>query len=178
MSATIAPPASDEYNPYYAGYVGRVPDGDILAILAAQPAVLDGLLRDLSDAEARSRFAPGEWTIKEVVGHLIDAERLFAHRALTIARADPAPLPGFDQDAYVAAADYDARPLADLLDELGHLRQANLLAFRHLPAGASERRGTASEWPVSVRALLHILAGHLTYHLEDLREKYLPALGR
>jgi hypothetical protein len=178
MTSAIGRPAADEYAPFYAGYVGRVPDGDILAILAGQLEALTGMLGGLSDEEARSRFAPGEWSIKEVVGHLGDAERIFSARALCFARGEAAALPGFDQDAYVAAAGFDARPLADLLDELTLLRRANLVAYRHLTPDTGLRRGVASGAEVSVRALVCILAGHFDYHLADLREQYLPALGR
>lgn len=178
MTASIARPSADEYAPYYHTYVSRVPDGDILAILAEQPAAVNRLLRDLSDAEANSRFAPGEWTIKEVVGHLSDAERVFAHRAFCFSRNDRAEQPSMEQDAFVANADFGARTLDDLLDEFELLRRANVIAFSHLPARAAERRGIASGNQVTVRALIAILAGHVNYHLEDLREEYLPAIGR
>jgi ABC-type uncharacterized transport system permease subunit len=121
-------------------------------------------------------LAAGEWSIKEVVGHLIDAERAFGFRAFAFSRAEAAALPGFEQDAYVREAGFDARPLVDLLDELALLRRANLLAFKHLTPDQSARRGTASGREVSVRALIYIIAGHVDYHLEDLRQKYLPAL--
>jgi len=177
MNPQIARPEADEYKPYYADYVSRVPDGDILLILDEQHEELAGLLGDLTDEHAASSFAPGEWTIKEVVGHLNDAERLFSYRAVCFSRGERAALPGFDQDDYVRAANFGSSSLADLLEELSLLRRANLLAFRQLTAESSQRRGVASEAEVSVRALLYILAGHLNYHLEDLRAKYLPAIA-
>lgn len=176
MPAAIARPAEDEYAPYYADYIRRVPDGDILAILAGQPAELARLLGELSDERAGFRFAPGEWSIAEVVGHLGDAERIVGYRALCIARGETAALPGFEQDDYVREADFGARPLAELLDELALLRRANVLAYRHLSDAVSRRRGVANNVSFSVRALIYSLAGHLDYHLEDLRDKYLPAL--
>lgn len=173
----IERPASDECSTYYMGYVSRVPDGDVLALLSEQIDTLEDLLRDLSDDQAEFRFAPGEWSIKEVVGHLVDAERIFAYRAFTISRDETAIMPGIDPDVYVRAGDFGTWSLAELLDELVHLRRANVIAFRHLTPEASQRRGVASGTTFSVRALIHIIAGHINYHLADLREKYLPGLA-
>jgi hypothetical protein len=175
--SAVERPGVDEYAPYYAAYVDRVPNGDVLALLAGQLGELEELLRPLSDAQGNFAFAPGEWTIKEVVGHLADAERAFAYRAFAFSRGESAPLPGFDQDEYVRQADFGARPLGDLLDELVLLRRANAVAFRHLTPEVSRRRGVASGREFSVRALLYVLAGHVVYHLEDLRGKYLPGLS-
>jgi uncharacterized damage-inducible protein DinB len=177
MVTVIARPGTDEYGSYYGGYIELVPDGDVLAILAGQIDTLESLLRGLSDEQANSAFRAGEWTIKEVVGHLVDAERIFAHRLYAISRADPHPLPGFEQDDYVREANYGARTLADLLDEWGHLRRANLLSYRYVTPAVSERRGVANEVVLSVRALVYILAGHTIYHFNDFREKYLPAVA-
>jgi hypothetical protein len=159
----IRRPGADEYGSYYGDYVHLVPEGDVLAILAGQIETLEGMLRRLSDAQANSTFATGEWSIKEVVGHLVDAERVFS--------------PGFEQDDYVREANFDACALADLLDEWGHLRRANLLAFRHVTPAVSERRGMANNVELSVRAQVYILAGHTVYHIRDFQEKYLPAVA-
>jgi hypothetical protein len=175
--ASIERPGADEYAPYYRTYVSRVPEDDVLALLEAQVDELQRLLEPLPESQGAFRFAPDEWTIKEVVGHLIDAERVFAYRALTFARQEGVALPGFDQDAFVAAAGYGRRTLADLLDELVLLRRANVRQFRGLASEQSRRRGVASDNPVSVRALVYILAGHVDYHVEDLRTKYLPGLS-
>jgi hypothetical protein len=172
----IERPGTDEYNDYYAGYVNRVPDGDIMTILADSQAEAERLLSELSADQADFCFAPGEWTIKEVVGHLVDAERAFGYRAFAFSRNEASPLPGFEQDDYVREGNLGARALPDLLEELSLLRRANLIAFRYITPEASHRRGIASDNPVTVRALVYILAGHTLYHLEDLREKYLPAL--
>lgn len=172
----IARPEADEYNEYYAGYVGLVPEGDVLATLDRQLDELVGLVGNLSDEEALSRFAPGEWTIKQVVGHLVDGERAFGYRAFAFSRGESAALPSFDQDEYVRQGAFDGRALGEMIEELTHLRRANLIAFRALSAEAIGRRGVASNNPVSVRALIYITAGHLQYHIIDLREKYLPAL--
>ena len=178
MATVITRPEADEYNDFYAGYVARVPDGDIMAILVDSQAEVEKLLRGLSDAQADFAFAPGEWTIKEVAGHLVDAERAFGYRAYAFARNESSALPGFDQDDYVREGNIGARSLADLLEELDLLRRANLIAFRYLTPEASLWRGIASNNPVSVRALVYILAGHTLYHLADLHEKYLPDLDR
>ena len=177
MAGAIERPESGECSAYYLGYVGRVPQGDVLALLADQVGVLDGMLRGLSDEQAEFRFAPGEWSIKEVAGHLVDAERLFSYRAFTISRDESAIMPGIDPDVYVREGKFGAWSLAELLDELAALRRANVIAFRHLTPETSRRRGVASGSTFSVRALVYILAGHINYHLEDLREKYLPGLA-
>ena len=175
---TIERPGNDECADYYLQYIRHAPEGDVLALLDEQLLMLADLLRELTAEQADFRFAPGEWSIKEVVGHLGDVERIFAYRAYTIARDEAAVLPGFDQDHYVCEANFGAASLAELLDELASLRRANLLAFRRLTPEATRRRGIASDNPFSVRALIYILAGHFNYHLKDLREQYLPRLTR
>jgi hypothetical protein len=177
MTLVITRPASDEFNDYYAGYVHLVPDGDIMTHLTDSQAEVESLLSGLSAEQADFRFAPGEWTIKEVAGHLVDAERAFGYRAFAFSRNESAALPGFEQDDYVREGNLDARTLPDLLEELSLLRRANLIAFRYITPEASLRRGIASNNPVSVRALVYILAGHTLYHLNDLKEKYLPGLA-
>jgi hypothetical protein len=168
-------PDPSEYSPYYANYIAHAPDdGDILAILEHQPAELRALLGGLSDAEALAVHPPYTWTIKQVVGHLNDGERVFAYRALRFSRGDATPLPGFDQDPYVAAAPSNRLPLADLLDEFDALRRATLHLLRPLDAAAWSRSGVASDAPVTVKALAYILAGHVNYHAAILRKR----LGR
>jgi hypothetical protein len=176
MAATITRPAEHEYAPFYAGYIARVPDGDIFDILTGQIGTLRVLLAKVSPAQADFRPGPAEWSIKEVVGHMIDTERVFAYRALRVSRKDQTPLPGFDQDAYIQATNYGARTLADLLDEFDLLRRSNLLAFKPLPAEASLRLGMASGFVVSARALIYMLAGHAEHHMQSLRDDYLAKL--
>lgn len=168
----VAPPASDEYAPFYAGYVAAVRDEDVHYVLAAQPAELRGMCCDLSEQEALARYAPGKWSVKEVVGHLADTERIFAYRALRVGRGDATPLAGFDENAYVPAAASDLRPMGELLDEFDAVRAATLALFRGMPDQAWERRGLANGVPVSTRALLYVVAGHARHHLEILRERY------
>ena len=169
----IVRPQADEYAPFYAGYVGRVPEGaDHFAVLAQQPDDLRALLGAVTETAASARPAPAEWSIKEVIGHINDAERVFAYRAMRIARGDTTALAGFDQNDYVAATDFNARPLSELLEEFAAQRQANLLCFRPLSEAEINRRGTASNNAVSVRALLHVMAGHVLHHVESLKTDY------
>lgn len=169
---TIPRPARSEYAQHYAGYVDRVPDGDVLDRLAWQIDETRALLRDLPPSRAVHRYATGKWSVAEVVGHVADAERIFAYRALRFARGDATPLAPFDENAYVPAGGFDHRTLADLVDELTAVRQASLALFRGMPSDAFARSGIASGRPVSVRALVYIIAGHELHHVAILRERY------
>ena len=168
----VTPPAADEYAPFYAGYVASVRDEDVLYVLASQPEELRGLCGGLADGEALARYAPGKWSVEEVVGHMCDVERIFSYRALRVGRGDATPLAGFDENAYVPAAASDRRSMAELLDEFEAVRAATLALFRGMPDDAWERRGVANGVPVSLRALLYVTAGHARHHLELLRERY------
>jgi uncharacterized protein (TIGR03083 family) len=172
MSDSPGPPEAGEYAAYYAGYVSRVPPGDLLAHLEKQGRATAAALRSLTPAQAAVRYAPGKWSVAEVLGHVIDSERIFTYRALRIARGDETPLPGFDQDRYAPAGAFDRRSPADVVDELESVRRATLTLLRGLPADAWVRRGTASGHPVTVRALAYIIAGHELHHLEVLRARY------
>lgn len=173
MTMTISPPAADEYGPSYAGYVARVPLGeDILALLARQQAETVGRFRVVPESRGAHRYAPGKWSVKEVVLHLTDTERIMAYRALRVARADETPLPGFDENQYAPHSGADAQSLAALVTGWADVRQATVGLFRHLPPEAWTRRGTASDQPVSVRALAWIIAGHERHHLATLEERY------
>ena len=174
----IERPERSEYADFYAGYIAALPPGDILEILERQKDQLRHLARAAADRET-FRYAPGKWSIREVVGHLIDAERVFSYRALCFSRGDETPLPGFDENFYVAHARFDDRTLSTLIEELTLLRSANVLSFRELSPEELARMGVANTYPVSVRALAFILAGHLEHHFEVLRERYgiaVPAL--
>lgn len=169
----IPRPNADEYAPFYAGYVERVPDGDVVQLLQQQRTQFADLLRNVSDEQAQERPAPGEWNIKEVIGHLIDAERVFSYRALRFSRKDSTPLSGFEQDDFVRESNFSDRSLSDLLEEFDHCRAANVLLFKSFPSEVLTWRGTASNNPVSVRALVYITAGHADGHYESLRTVYL-----
>lgn len=183
MTATSARPEADEYGAFYAGYVNLVPQGDsIVAILARQREETLGRFGSVTELRGAHRYAPGKWSVKEVIVHLSDVERIMAYRALRTARGDATPLPGFDENAYARLSGADAQPLAALLTEWGQVRQATVSLFRHLPAEAWARRGTANGMPISVRALAWIIAGHERHHLGTLAERYelwaTPVAGR
>lgn len=165
-------PTSDEYAPFYAGYVAKVPAGNLLELLEREGATTREVLGRVGEERASYRYAPGKWSIKEVVGHLCDAERIFAYRALRFGRGDDTPLPGFDENVYVPSGRFEERTLADLTAELGTIRQASLELFRHFDAAALGRSGPANQNPVSVRALGVILVGHELHHRAILAERY------
>lgn len=165
-------PEPAEYASFYAGYVAAVPDGDVIELLGTQATVLRTALAPLSPAQGGHRYAEGKWSVREVVGHCIDAERIFAYRALRIARGDATPLPGFDENDYVATAGSDARSMPELLAELDAVRAATIALFASLTPVAWSRVGVASGKEITVRALAFITAGHVAHHLRILRERY------
>ena len=168
-------PSAEEYAPFYADYVQRAARrDDIYAALSLQIDEVHAVLDSLSEPQARFKPGPSEWSIKEVVGHLIDVERVFSYRLLRISRSDPTPLPGFEQEDFVRAADFDSAPLHDLSCEFEYLRRANVLAIQHMSEAAVDRRGAASGYTVSARALIYMMVGHVDHHMASLQEKYLP----
>ena len=171
-------PQSNDYAPYYEKYVMLVPDGDFPQILETQLRGMKQLLEQLTDAQSDFRYAPGKWSIKEVLGHINDAERIFAVRILRIARGDQTPLPGFEQDDYVKVSNASSRTLSDLLEEFSAIRRATIVLIRSLDDTSWLRRGTASGKEVSVLAIAFIIAGHTLHHHAILEEKYLPVLPR
>ena len=173
-----ARPQPSEYAPSFEAYVSRVAEGDVLSVLADQLTQFPKRFATLTESEGGFRYAPGKWTIKEVLGHVNDSERIFAYRALRIARADQAPLAGFEQEDYVRAAPFASCRVADIVDEFRHVRRATLALFRPLDEAAWLRRGVADNSEVTVRALAFIIAGHLRHHAALLEERYLPALAR
>jgi hypothetical protein len=172
MTTPATVPAADEYAASYAGYVARVPSGDIVAQLKRQIGDTVALLRPLDAARARHRYAPGKWSVIEIVGHLADAERIFAYRALRFARGDQSPLPGFDENTYVPAAECDRRALSDVLSEFEAVRAATVALVKGLPETAWTRAGVASGHRMTVRAAVHVIAGHELHHVEVLRTRY------
>jgi hypothetical protein len=175
MNKSVNRPARNEYVPDYEGYISLVPEGDLFQTLEKQLEETLALLRAIPEAQADSRYAPGKWSIKELVGHLIDSERIFAYRALRFSRKDETPLPGYEQDDYIRNAAFDKYNLADLASEFEHVRRSNLYMFRHLDEEAWQRRGNANDAEISVRALAYIIAGHGLHHVGILRTRYLAS---
>ena len=169
---TVGRPEPDEFPAHYAAYITSVPELDPVIVCAEQIEETATLLRSLSDTEAMYRYGRGKWSIKEVIGHLADTERIFSYRALRIARGDTTPLPGFDENVYVPAAKFDNRSLADLVGELRTVRAATLAMLRTFDADAWRRRGTASGKPITVRAIAFMIPGHERHHVEILRTRY------
>src|SRR5262245_2627007 len=174
MPATIAigRPGADEYAPYYGGYIEQVTGDDVLPALATQLDRMEPLLHGITEERGLHRYAPGKWSVKEVLNHLSDSERVFAYRALRFARADATPLPSFDENAWVPASGSDRRPIVEVVDELRAVRAASRALFESLDAEAILRRGEASGKPISVRALAWIITGHTLHHATILRERY------
>src|SRR5258706_15935869 len=179
MTKGLTPPTPEEYAPSYADYIQRAGEkDDVLRALPGQIDDLRSMLGKLSDLHARFRPAPAEWSIKEVMGHLNDVERVFSYRLLRVSRNDATPLPGFEQDDYVREAGFDNHPLQDLIQEFEYLRRANILAINNMSEEAALRHGTASNNPISARALIYMLVGHVDHHLASLHEVYFPGLNK
>ena len=165
-------PDSTEYFEYYEKYVKLVPENDIVHAMALQGEQTLSYLRALAANAGDKRYAPDKWSIKEVVGHVIDIERVFGQRALFFARKTPGPLPGIEQDDWMKVATFGNRRLADLADEFESVRRSNLFFFRHLDAEAWMRRGIASEREFTVCGIAYIILGHERHHLEILKTRY------
>lgn len=175
MPNHISPPTTDEYAPFYADYVQRAAQREnVYKALTQQIEELHAALDALTDPQACFKPGPQEWSIKEVIGHLNDVERVFSYRLLRISRGDATPLPGFEQDDYVRAAGFDRYSMSDLVREFELLRRANTIAIGHMSEEAVACLGMASGYPVSARALVYMLIGHVDHHMASLREKYLP----
>ena len=169
---TIGRPAADEHHEYYARYISRVPDGDLLDLLRQQLMETVTALRRVPESRGDFAYGPDKWSIKKVIGHISDVERVMYYRALTFARNDKTDLPGFDENQWAEDFRTDDRTLADLIDEFESVRSATIQFAKHLSGEEQERRGRANGQPVSVRALLYIIAGHERHHLGLLRERY------
>jgi len=165
-------PDASEYAPFYHGYVSSVPDGNIVELLRSGGRELLEAIGRIPEDRGGYRYGPEKWSIREVIGHLIDAERIFSYRALRVARGDRTPLAGFEENSYVKTAGSDARTIADLARELAAVRESTVLLFESMPDEAWGRSGIASENEVSMRALAYIVAGHSRHHLRILRERY------
>jgi len=172
MPLTVARPGTDEYAEFHRGYIAAVDrEADGLAVLTRQAKTIEKF-RVLTAEEIARRYAPGKWNIKELIGHLADGERIVSYRLLRIARGDETPLPGFDENTYVAAANSDARDLNELVDELAAVRAATVALVKSLDDTALARRGVVNNWTLSGRGLVFIISGHFQHHVNILRERY------
>jgi hypothetical protein len=169
---TISRPESGEFAPYYARYISLVPGDDILCTLDSQRRQMLLLLCDKEDSDGDFRYAPDRWSAKQVVGHVCDAERIFAYRALRISRGDRTPIEGFEQDDYVRNGPFANRPLAEVIEDYIAVRRATITLLRNLDESAWARRGIANKNEVSVRAIAYLIAGHELHHRRILEEKY------
>ncbi len=167
-------PENSEYAPFYAGYVSQIPGVDVLDVLRTQAAELRSLLAAVEDSDANKAYSEGKWTLKELLGHINDGERVFGYRAFRIARGDATPLATFDQDLYVSASNANRLHLNDLLTEFELLRRVTLITFERLDDDGWLLMGRASDADVSVRALAYVMAGHVKHHVNVIRERYLP----
>jgi uncharacterized damage-inducible protein DinB len=168
---TINRPDASEFAPFYAGYVGKVPDSGPVKVLEEQIARLE-TLKALPEDKANHAYAAGKWTVKEVIGHLADAERVFSYRLTRIARGDQAPLAGFDENAWARAAPHAKRPIRKVAEEMIAIRRSTLALIDSLDDTAIANTGVANNSPVSARAICWILAGHSQHHLGILAERY------
>jgi uncharacterized damage-inducible protein DinB len=169
----IVRPASTEYVPYYETYISKVPDGDVIEILEEQIADTFRLLGGLGEEEGNYRYEPEKWNVKQVLGHVIDTERVFSYRALAFARGDKTPLPPMEQDDYAANSNYTAQTLSGITDQLSAVRRASLTLFKSFDDEIALRTGTASGFEFSVRSIMYIIAGHEIHHKRVVKERYL-----
>lgn len=168
-------PAEGEFLSYYGTYIAQVPDGDVIESMTNHLGDTLSLIRSLDESDGDKRYAPDKWSIREVIGHVIDTERIFVYRALRFARADTTSVPGFDENSYAQNAPYANVSLSDLADELEHVRHATVRFFSNLDAEAMSRRGAANGNEISVRALAWILTGHEIHHVKVIRTRYLSS---
>lgn len=166
-------PTENDYAPYYKGYIQKIKGDDILNILLYQTKECQSVFNSFSVNKGNYKYAPGKWSVKEVIGHIMDTERVFAYRALCIARGEKQPLPGFEQDDYVKEGKFNKRSLDDIIYEFRLMREGNLLMFRNFDEEMLNRRGNASGFDVTVNALLFMIAGHAQHHMDILKERYI-----
>jgi uncharacterized damage-inducible protein DinB len=166
-------PSKNEYAAYFDTYVRLVPDGEIKAIIEKQMESTAELFAQITEDQSNYRYAEGKWSLKEVLGHIADTERIMSYRLLRIARGDGTPLPGFDENEFVRGADFDASTLAELLDDYNLVRKATLSLLRGISDKALSRRGTVSNKEITANALAYIIAGHELHHIAVVKERYL-----
>ena len=164
--------AATDYAPAFAGYVSLVPEEDIVSVIEQQSSETQKLIASLDESRSMYRYAEGKWSVKEVIGHITDAERVFGYRALCISRGDKNSLPGFDENEYMRNANFDNWRVGDLAESYALTRRANIVMFRNMREDAWDWRGIANNNEITVRALAYVIAGHERHHLRVLRERY------
>lgn len=169
----LKPPSREEYPAYYEGYIGMVPEGSLLDILSKQIDDITALFTGISEIQANYRYALGKWTLKEVIGHITDTERIMSYRLLRISRGDQTPLAGYDDEQYVKEALFQSSSIADLLEDFTAVRRSTLSLLKGLSEEAWNRKGFANNGEISVRALAYIIAGHELHHIKIIKNKYL-----
>ncbi len=169
----IIRPSTDEYAHYYEAYVNLVQEDNIVQLLESQLEIVVNLLRDLPEEKGLYRYADGKWSLKEVIGHISDTERIMSYRLLRVARGDATPLAGFDENDYVQGAFFDSSKLEDLLEDFSNVRRSTISLLRGLSEEALSRKGIANNSVISARALAYILVGHQMHHLTVIQERYL-----
>ena len=165
----ITPPEEDEYGTYYEKYISKVRGSDVVELLLSQVEELRFIVEQMTEETAAEPYAPNKWTYKQLLGHINDTEKIMFFRALCVARNEQQSLPGFDQDDYVNAADFNEVPLIDLMEDFEHIRHSIVYFLKNLSADASIRKGTINGHPTSARSLLYIILGHFEHHLDVLK---------
>lgn len=169
----ITKPTDAEYPDFYSGYIALVPDGDVIKFLKKQKRMFTGLIDSIPEEQLLYRYAEGKWTIKQIVGHVIDTERIMAYRALVFSRGERQPIPGFNENEYVGRASFNQKDVQDLIQEFAKLRESNLALIQNLNGDMIERKGNANDFFFSVRAIVYIIAGHVEHHINVIKSKYL-----
>jgi hypothetical protein len=175
MEEMINRPEKDEYAPYYLPYVNAVPEGDIISILTKQLEDTKLLLKEVTEEQGKFHYAPGKWSIKEVVGHMTDTERIMAYRLMSIARGETVSLPGFDESLYVANSSFNDQAFEQLLEHFSVVRDSTLVLLQSLNEDAWLRKGLANNTGVTVRGIAYIIAGHAMHHCKIIKERYLES---
>ena len=169
----ITKPTDAEYPDFYSGYIALVPDGDVIKFLKKQKRMFIGLIDSIPEEQLLYRYEEGKWTIKQIVGHVIDTERIMAYRALVFSRGERQPIPGFNENEYVERASFNQKNIQDLIKEFAKLRESNLALIQNLNVDMMERKGNANDFFFSVRAIVYIIAGHVEHHINVIKSRYL-----
>lgn len=169
----ITKPTDAEYPDFYSGYIALVPDGDVIKFLKKQKRMFIGLIDSIPEEQLLYRYEEAKWTIKQIVGHVIDTERIMAYRALVFSRGERQPIPGFNENEYVERASFNQKDIQDLIKEFAKLRESNLALIQNLNVDMMERKGNANDFFFSVRAIVYIIAGHVEHHINVIKRRYL-----